>query len=150
VEDHGRGMNQGTIKYRFVLEVQPSDGEAFRVMLDHVFLYSDVVPERGASVNVEYEVKHPDKAKLKLDGDPHYDRKLVKEHRKEQEDATRGAAPGRGRSRAGDRAAHHPVRLTSSIPPVEDRRAEHRSSRGFDEPVVRIREPGSGRGVEPL
>ena len=87
VEDHGRGMNQGTIKYRFVLEVQPPDGQAFRVMLDHTFLYSDVVPERGASVNVEYEVKHPDKAKLKLDGDPHYDRKLVKEHRKEQEDA---------------------------------------------------------------
>jgi hypothetical protein len=84
VEQHGRGMSQGELKYRFVLEVQPPDSQPFRVMVEHVFLYSDVVPEQGGTVNVEYEVKHPDKAKLALDGDPRYDRKLMKERQKEQ------------------------------------------------------------------
>jgi hypothetical protein len=56
-------------------------------MVEHVFLYSEVVPEQGGTVNVEYEVKHPDKAKLALDGDPRYDRKLMREHRKEQSSA---------------------------------------------------------------
>ena len=84
VEQHGRGMSEGELKYRFVLEVQPADAQAFRVMVEHTFLYSDVVPEQGGTVNVEYEVKHPDKANLALDGDPRYDRKLVKERRNER------------------------------------------------------------------
>jgi len=84
VEQHGRGMSEGELKYRFVLEVQPPDVQPFRVMTEHLFLFSDVVPEQGGTVNVEYEVKHPDKAKLALNGDPRYDRKLVKERRKQQ------------------------------------------------------------------
>jgi hypothetical protein len=91
VEERGRGMTAGDVRRRFALEVRPADAPAFRVMVDHTFLWSDPIPGEGTTVTVEYEAKHPDRAELKMDGDPRYDRKLVKELRHQQESARESA-----------------------------------------------------------
>jgi hypothetical protein len=87
VEEQGRGMSRGDLKFRFVLEARPADGQPFRLLVDHTFLWSDARPKPGETVTVEYEVRHPDKAKLVLDGDPRFDRKQVRERGQAEESA---------------------------------------------------------------
>jgi hypothetical protein len=63
--------------WRFVVDVAADGGALRRVELEDtikVGLFD--VPKVGRPVRVEFEEKHPDRASLLLEGDPHYDRML--------------------------------------------------------------------------
>jgi hypothetical protein len=80
----------GGVRYDFVLDVTPAQSEPFRVMITQRMPRMISAPQAGDVVNVKYNAKTK-KAKLALEGDLRYDRNmLVQAQRRDEQNRQEG------------------------------------------------------------
>src|SRR5229473_928189 len=72
-----RASSEGVgVKYDFVLDVKPEQGEPFRTTITQRLPRMVSAPQQGDIVNVKYNAKTK-KAKLELEGDSRYDLNML-------------------------------------------------------------------------
>ena len=85
------------VKYDFVVDVLPAEGEPFRVELTQRLPQMVSAPQAGDVVNVKYSSKSK-KAQLELEGDLRYDRNMLVQAQRQDaqklEEAIRSTPPG--------------------------------------------------------
>jgi hypothetical protein len=83
------------VRYEFILDVQPAEGEPFRATAHHTFFALVLQhPKAGDVVTVSFAAKGRDKVRLEIDGDERYDLKLQEARRQDARAAALAAPVG--------------------------------------------------------